>query len=168
MYSDFIAGNEYLYRITNSAEYSLKVILTGNTKQEMYDSEYTIFKIGSEESGYKLAELSGNTGSAGDILGLFSSTSLIHAPFKTYEINRNENNDNENGGWWYPEVLLRKGANSSLPQSGSFHYTDKNTQTMDRNCYSHLNAAKPWFCNVDGQKQYVRTVHMYIRSARSN
>ena len=153
-----------MYRITNSGEYSLKIILTGNTDQESFNSEYTSFKVGSEESGYNLAELSGNSGTAGDILGLFSSTSLVHSVFKTHEMNRNEYEGDRNTGWWYPEVQHKRRKNSSSKQSGYLHFTEHNRRRTNQNCYTHLNADNPWFCNLDGQTQYVRTVRMYIKT----
>ena len=140
----------------------MKIILTGNTDQELFDSEYTSFKVGSEESGYKLAELSSNSGTAGDILGLFSSTSLVHSVFKTHEMNRNEYEADRNTGWWYPEVQHKRRENSSSKQSGYLHFREDNRRT-NQNCYTHLNADYPWFCNLDGQKQHVRTVRMYIK-----
>ena len=152
-----------MYRITSSGQYSLKIILTGNTDQESFDSEYTSFKVGSEESGYNLVELSGNSGTAGDILGLFSSTSLLHAVFKTHEMNRNEYEGDRNTGWWYPEIQDKRRENSSSKQSGYLHFTKDNGRIINQNCYTHLNADNPWFCNLNGQKQYVRTVHMYIK-----
>ena len=165
----YFSGNEYLYRITNSGQFSLKIILTGSTNEEAFDSEYKVFKVGSEKSGYKLMKASGNSGTAGDILGLFSSSSLINAVFKTHEImgvgafDRNRKKEDTRSGWWYPNVYSRTRPNSSLKQPESLHFIHAHQRKTKQICYTHLNAAKPWFCNVEGQKQYIRTVRMYIK-----
>ena len=152
-----------MHKLTNKEQYSLKITLIGNTDQEAFDSEYTSFKVGSEDIGYKLIELSGNSGTAGDILGLFSSTSLVHASFKTHETNRNlDFEDNRRSGWWYPEVQRRGEENSSSRQSGFLHFNQGNRQT-NKNCYTHLNAYHPWFCDLEGKEQYVKSVRMYIK-----
>ena len=159
------SGNEYLYKLTSSGNYSLKIILTGNTDAEEYDSVYRSFRIGPEEAGYPLVAVSGNSGTAGDILGLYSSTSLEHAVFWIHGRERNGGRNGQlNAGWWYPSGTPSGTRASRQWGSRTNRWQDKSREQ----CYTHLNARQPWFCNIEGQRQYVTKVRMYIQRRNWN
>ncbi len=136
-------------------------------------SEYSRFKISSESSGYKISKLSGNSGSAGDVMGIFSSYPLTNVSFLTYDrINiKGPNSEpiaNSNiyqnpipstnaqpSGWWYPDGRDQfSDINSSSGKASLIH---------KRRCYANLNAAHPVYCDTHGKRMRVMSVKMFVR-----
>ena len=171
----FVTGNEYLHRITNSGNYSLRIEMSSETDNQKHPlehilkSEYSRFRISSESSGYKISELSGNSGSAGDVMGIFSSNPLANVSFLTYDTrnpdaesmgNNNAHHHSvsepeDQGGWWHPhEHDQLSDINSSSGKASLLHR---------KTCYTNLNAAHPVYCDTHGKQRGIISVRMFIR-----
>ncbi|XP_052818121.1 ficolin-2-like [Mya arenaria] len=100
---NFWLGNEYIWALTNSGNYSLRVDLTAPDGQTAY-AHYSNFKIGPESDNYRL-HVSGYSGTAGDSLSGSSSGLNGHGGHvfstKDRDATTSACTSRYHGAWWY-------------------------------------------------------------------
>jgi len=85
----FWFGNEYLYQLTNQADYQLRIDMIQTADDGKVFTEYAFFRVASEGEGYQLA-VGDNMGTAGDVLGVHSPVPLDRQRFLTIDAIRTQ------------------------------------------------------------------------------
>ncbi|KAK2146599.1 hypothetical protein LSH36_595g03025 [Paralvinella palmiformis] len=143
----FWFGNEYLYQLTNQADYQLRIDMIQTADDGKVFTEYAFFRVASEGEGYQLA-VGDNMGTAGDVLGVHSPVPVDRQRFLTID-RHPDSMDNRlkfyRHGWWYPTVAIRH-----------------DPEGPPNPCFTHLTHNYPWICGRDGYQQ-LSSVIMKIR-----
>ncbi|KAJ8033621.1 Ficolin-1 [Holothuria leucospilota] len=100
---DFWLGNEQLYYLTNQRDYKLRIEIT---TPELSHEERTLFRIGAENTSYKVLDI-GELISGSQVNGMLQTTLR---PFSTFDMDNDRCEDincaeGHRGGWWYSDLL---------------------------------------------------------------
>ena len=146
----FWLGNDYLHRLTNQADYQLRIDMVQTADDAKVFAEYAFFRVAAEADGYRLA-VGDNMGTAGDVLGVHSPVPVDRQRFLTID-RHPDMMDNRlkfyREGWWYPTVQIRH-----------------DPEGQPDPCFTHLTHRYPWICGRDGYQQ-LSAVTMKIRPLR--
>lgn len=105
--AEFWLGLDKIYRITNSGNFELMIILTDRDLHMVY-AKYSLFSIGSEAEGYAITRLGNYTGTAGDSLSYHSGMKFTTWDRKNDRIGGNNNCAvTFHGAWWYNNCQTR-------------------------------------------------------------
>ncbi|KAJ8033217.1 Fibrinogen C domain-containing protein 1 [Holothuria leucospilota] len=107
---EFWLGNEKLFRVTNQADYELRIDVANFLGDANY-ATYGLFRIADKDHKYRLTELGTFGGTAGiKESGLSSETEVMKSYRAFYFTTRDSENDDYNsgncahlwrGGWWF-------------------------------------------------------------------
>ncbi|XP_030238867.1 angiopoietin-related protein 1-like [Drosophila navojoa] len=96
---EFWIGLQKLHKMTNEKRYELYIHLIDQDNEQRY-ARYDNFKIGSEDTNFKLISLGTHTGNTRDSMRYHEGE-----PFSTYDRDNDFSSDNcatiLKGGWWY-------------------------------------------------------------------
>ena len=147
----FWIGNDYLSLLTreNQQDYQLRIDMRRQSDFDYLYSEYAYFQVDPRNVWYRLS-VGDCSGTAGDILGLFSTTNLDSEPFSTPDKSRAEVYGLKarayRVGWWYPNVPSHMGPYDT-PEP----------------CFTNLNTPSPWYCGQDDEAVLLASVTMKIK-----
>ncbi|XP_058065706.1 microfibril-associated glycoprotein 4-like [Anopheles bellator] len=98
---DYWLGLDNIYRMTNSGDYELFIVLEDFEKNVTY-ARYDNFAIGSGSDFYPITKLDGYSGAAGDSL-----SGVVGVLFSTFDLDLDNSESNcavtDRGAWWYTD-----------------------------------------------------------------